>query len=78
MVKGSLDDGRLSDANRLQFLSNEQVLMIDEALASLGDFGEVRLSVRKGRLRFLVMQKSFDALQWDLTREEPHPSLDGS
>lgn len=39
--------------------------MIDEALSSLGDFGEVRLIVEKGRLRFLVTQKSFDAIKWE-------------
>ena len=38
--------------------------MIDEALASLDEFGEVRLIVEKGRLRFLATQKSFDALKW--------------
>jgi hypothetical protein len=36
-------------------------MMIDEALRSLGDFGELRLVVEKGRLRFLVTQKSYDA-----------------
>ena len=41
-----------------------QITMIDEALGSLGDFGEVRLIVEKGRLRFLVTQKSYDALKW--------------
>jgi hypothetical protein len=45
-------------------LTQEQVVMIEEALASLGSFGEVRLVVEKGRLRFLVTQKSFDALNW--------------
>jgi hypothetical protein len=39
--------------------------MIDEALRSLGQFGEVRLIVEKGRLRFVVTQKSFDALKWE-------------
>jgi hypothetical protein len=38
--------------------------MIDEALAALGDYGEVRLVVEKGRLRYLITQKSFDALKW--------------
>jgi hypothetical protein len=38
--------------------------MIDEALSALGDYGELRLIVEKGRLRFLVTQKSFDALKW--------------
>jgi hypothetical protein len=47
-----------------RFLQDHQIAMIDEALCSLGDFGEVRLVVEKGRLRFLVTQKSFDALKW--------------
>lgn len=49
----------------LNFLELKQVSMIDEALSSLGDYGEVRLIVEKGRLRFLIMQKSFDALKWE-------------
>jgi len=48
----------------LNFLELRQVTMIDEALSSLGDYGEVRLIVEKGKLRFLVTQKSFDALKW--------------
>ncbi len=47
-----------------QFLSPSQIAMIDEALCSLGDYGEVRLIVEKGHLRFLVTQRSFDALHW--------------
>lgn len=38
--------------------------MIDEALRSLGEYGEVRLVVEKGRLRFLVTEKSYDTLKW--------------
>jgi len=53
-----------SDLDGLTFLKAQQIVMIDEALASLGDFGEVRLVVEKGRLRFLTMQKSMDALKW--------------
>jgi hypothetical protein len=48
-----------------QFLQPHQIAMIDEALRSLGQFGEVRLIVEKGRLRFVVTQKSFDALKWE-------------
>jgi hypothetical protein len=48
-----------------QFLQPHQIAMIDEALRSLGDFGEVRLIIEKGRLRFVVTQKSFDALKWE-------------
>lgn len=78
MVRGAAEGSRGTSIAGLQFLSDDQVLMIDEALTSLGDFGEVRLSVQKGRLRFLVMQKSFDALQWNLTEKERQRSLDGS
>jgi len=38
--------------------------MIEEALCSLGEYGEVRLIVEKGRLRFLIMQRSYDTLKW--------------
>ena len=47
-----------------QFLSPKHIQMIDEALLSLGGFGEVRLVVEKGRLRFLVTQKSYDTYKW--------------
>jgi hypothetical protein len=46
------------------FLQPAQIAMIDEALASLGEYGEVHLVVDKGRLRFVVTQKSYDALKW--------------
>lgn len=57
-----LDETR--DKRTLNFLDQSQVTMIDEALSALGDYGELRLIVEKGRLRFLVTQKSFDALKW--------------
>ena len=47
-----------------QFLNPDQIAMIDEALSSLGQYGEVRLVVEKGRLRFLVTQKSIDTFKW--------------
>ena len=46
------------------FLLPRHIQMIDEALRSLGEFGEVRLVVEKGRLRFLVTQKSYDTFKW--------------
>ena len=52
------------DSCTLKFMEFEQVSMIDEALNSLGDYGEVRLIIEKGRLRFLITQKSYDALKW--------------
>jgi hypothetical protein len=48
----------------LKFLTPSQLSMIDEALSNLGDYGEVRLIVEKGRLRFIVTQKSYDVLKW--------------
>ena len=55
------EDDRYPDC---YFLRSRQVHMIDEALRSLGAFGEVRLVVEKGRLRFIITQKSYDALRW--------------
>ncbi|MGW8251034.1 MAG: hypothetical protein ACWGO1_10355 [Anaerolineales bacterium] len=52
------------DSCTLKFMELHQVSMIDEALSSLGEYGEVRLIVEKGRLRYLITQKSFDALKW--------------
>ena len=52
------------DPQNYSFLEDQQIRMIDEALSSLGDYGEVRLIVEKGRLRFVITQKSFDALKW--------------
>jgi len=48
----------------LKSLQPDQIAMIDEALAALGEYGEVRLIVEKRRLRFIVTQKSYDALKW--------------
>ena len=65
MSNASID--QLSELKRnpiLSFLNQRQVKMIDEALSALGDYGELRLVVEKGRLRFIVTQKSFDALKW--------------
>ena len=45
-------------------LSSDQVEMIEEALRCAGDYGEVRLVIEKGRLRFVIVERSFDALKW--------------
>jgi hypothetical protein len=42
--------------------------MVDQALRSVGDYGEVRLVVSKGKLRFIVTQKSYDALKWEFSQ----------
>lgn len=39
--------------------------MIDELLEGLGDFGEVRLIVQKGVLRFISSAKSYDVYKWE-------------
>ena len=49
---------------RLKYLKPEQLAMIEDALRNLGEYGEVRLVVEKGRLRFIVTQKSYDVLKW--------------
>lgn len=54
-------NGLLKHGGTPRFLDAEQIRLIDEALGSLGEFGELRLIVEKGHLRFLVTQKSFDA-----------------
>lgn len=48
----------------LRVLDHHQILMIDEALSSLENFGELRLIVEKGKVRYLVTQISIDALKY--------------
>ena len=59
---GPDDPGEAAQSAR--FLQPRQIAMIEEALASLGAFGEVRLVVENGRLRFVITSKSFDALRY--------------
>ena len=49
----------------LKFLSPRQVHMIDDLLSSVGKYGEVRLQVKDGRLRFASKTESMDALRWE-------------
>ena len=48
----------------LKFLKPHQILMLDEALTAIGGYGEVHLVINDGSLRFLVIEKSFDAHRW--------------
>jgi hypothetical protein len=48
----------------LKFLKASQIRMIDEALGQVGEFGQVHLVVERGRLRFLVTEKSIDVFKW--------------
>lgn len=52
------------DSRACRFLTPHQLVMIDEALASVGDYGEVRLVLSKGKLRFIVTQTSHDTQKW--------------
>lgn len=63
----------INDSLNTRFLQARQIEMIDEALCSVGEFGEVRLVIEKGRLRFLVTQKSFDTLKWQPGSLEDDP-----
>jgi len=62
-VGGGIAHWTLELERRLSFLSAREITMIDDLLASVSPFGEVRLAVQKGRLRFVSSVKSHDALQ---------------
>ncbi len=49
-------------AKALSFLTPEQVEQIDELLASLGEYGELRLIVQHGELRYMNRVESHRAL----------------
>ena len=61
-----------STSRCLRCLGDDQISLIDDALASICDgpeaFGEVRLVVEKGRLRFIRVERSFDVLRWAAER----------
>ncbi len=61
MTTVSTSDGKCYNP---RFIELHHISMIDEALESLGEYGEIRLIVERGRLRFLITQKSYDALKW--------------
>lgn len=49
----------------LKHLALKHILMIDDAIDSVGEYGEVHLKVEKGRIRFVVTQTSRDALNYE-------------
>jgi hypothetical protein len=53
------------NSSALRFLHPDQIEMIDEALCHTGDYGEVRLVVEKGKLRFIVINTSVDVRNWN-------------
>ena len=48
----------------LKHLSDNHLRMLDEAIEMVGDFGEIHIVIAKGRLRFLNIEKSYDALKY--------------
>jgi hypothetical protein len=48
---------------RLRFLTPKEINVIDDLLSSVAPFGEVRLAVQKGKLRFVSSVKSHDAFE---------------
>ena len=46
---------------KLKFLNPEQLKQIDDVLASIGEYGEVRLIVQHGELRYVNKVESFKA-----------------
>ena len=58
----------------LKHLTVHNILMIDEAIDSVGEFGEVHLIVNKGRLRFVELKTSLDALKYDPSGPEDESS----
>ncbi len=61
--------GKIKIHKPLKFLKPQQITLLDEALSTLGDFGELHLVVVKGNLRFIVVQKSYDANKLQLEEE---------
>ena len=55
---------------RLQKLDMEQVVRIDELLASVGDYGEVHLVVQHGQLRYINRVESHKAWKGHNTPHE--------
>ncbi|MCU0487480.1 MAG: hypothetical protein MUE67_00850 [Anaerolineales bacterium] len=64
MAVFSPDPETESVSQKQRMLQTHHIEMIEEALRSVGEYGEVRLVVEKGKLRFLITQKSVDALKW--------------
>lgn len=46
--------------SNLKILTKLEIKLIDDALVSLGDFGEARIVVQQGKIWFLEVQESID------------------
>jgi hypothetical protein len=66
MFSADGDSGKeLRAGLKLKKLNVEQVKRIDALLASLGDYGEIRLIVQHGELRFINKVESYRAWRDD-------------
>jgi hypothetical protein len=63
-------NGSRRDNPSLRFLLPDQIEMIDEALCRTGEYGEVRLVVEKGKLRFIVVNTSVDVRNWNVQKPD--------
>jgi hypothetical protein len=52
------------EEQRLRFLTDQEIQLIDELLSSVGEYGEVCLTIKGGKLRFASRTESYDALKW--------------
>jgi hypothetical protein len=57
----SFDKPAFSANLRLKFLTQEQIVRIDELLSTVGEYGEVHLIVQKSELRYINRVESFKA-----------------
>lgn len=51
------------NSRSIKMLQTPQIELIENALQQIGDYGEVRLVVEKGRLRYIEVAKSMDVLK---------------
>jgi hypothetical protein len=61
MVVSHQENSYISEED-IKTLDIDQIFMIDQAIEEVGEFGEIRLVVNKGRFRFLIVMKSYDAI----------------
>jgi len=59
-TKQELRVQRLPIDKSINQLTVDQVKLINQAMTDVGDFGEVRLVIERGRLHYLVTQKSIN------------------
>jgi hypothetical protein len=57
--------GVVADTLKLRFLKPAQVKRIDDLLAQLGEYGEVRLVIQHGELRYINKVESYKAWKND-------------